>query len=147
VNDFLDFVQERKNIADYLVFEFRQDKFEKINPEQWGVIKKLTDLGFKLSLDHIDNWLIDVEKLFMYGFRYMKISRDTFKKGLLDKGNMIPPSQMKALLNDYGIKLIVEKVENQDDYQQILSLGNVDMGQGYEFGTPEKLDRSRFGMK
>ncbi len=51
---------------------------------------------------------------------------------------VLPTSEMKAYIEDFDLKLIVEKVEDEQAVARLLDHG-VDLAQGYLFGLPRLM--------
>ena len=123
-----------------VVFEFQQQAYSGRNEQLREAMRTLSLAGCPLSLDHVNDRLLDVEYLSLSGVRFLKIGLSLFLKGVADRGQQLLPDQLRPLLHRYGISLIIERVENEKDYARILEEGGTDYAQGFLFGAPERFD-------
>jgi len=95
------------------------------------------------ALDHVADLDIDFIGLRDRSFRFVKIDAHTFLHGLDDKGSAFSAADMKRALDDFDIKLIVEKVEDEDAVAKLLDYG-VELAQGYLFAKPKPMSPALF---
>lgn len=145
--DFVDVMAANAKLAPNLIFEFSQDDVESSRAEMEEYIFRLGRLGFSFSIDRVhDLTRLDIPALAKRRFRYIKIDsaqmlqRKAVADGVGAEGGGIAVIEinvaaLKRVLQAYGIELIAEKIESEDDLAELLGHG-IDYGQGYLFGVP-----------
>jgi cyclic-di-GMP phosphodiesterase, flagellum assembly factor TipF len=128
---FVDFIEHNLDLANRLVFEFKQDDVAHHGVALERDLKLLGRLGFQFSMDHVTDLKMDFAALADRHFAYIKIPAKTLLKGAGD----IYPADLKRAMERHGIDLIVEKVEDERTVVQLLDF-DVNYGQGYLFGEP-----------
>jgi cyclic-di-GMP phosphodiesterase TipF (flagellum assembly factor) len=146
-SDFVDVMAANTGLARNLIFEFSQDDVESSRAEMEEYIFRLGRLGFSFSIDRVhDLTRLDIPALAKRRFRYIKIDsaqmlqRKAVADGVGAEGGgtaviEINVAALKRVLQAYGIELIAEKIESEDDLAELLGHG-IDYGQGYLFGVP-----------
>ncbi len=132
---FLEFLQQNQELSGALVFEFSQDTLDTAGPLELESLALLHEMGFRFSLDHVANLDIDFGTLADRGFSFLKVGASTMIDGMKNAGAQIHSADLKDLLSRYGIELIVEKVESENQVVTLLDY-EVGMGQGYLFSEP-----------
>lgn len=135
---FLDYMQHNRDLGSQMVFEFSQDALLKAGREGEANLKRLSSLGFALSLDNIKSLALDFSKMRQLGFNYVKVRSDMLTKGMGAAGAAVAAEDFKSLLSRYGLNLIAERVEDEKTVLQLLDYA-VDFGQGYLFGEPRAV--------
>jgi len=135
---FVDFVEHNLDLANRLVFEFKQEDIADHGAALARDLKLLGQLGFQFSMDHVTDLRIDFSALAERHFDYIKIPAKT----LLTAPGDIHPADLKRAMERHGIDLIVEKIEDERTVVQLLDF-NVDYGQGYLFGEPRPARATR----
>lgn len=128
---FVDFIEHNLDLANRLVFEFKQEDVANHGVALAHDLKLLGRLGFQFSMDHVTDLNLDLAALAERHFDYIKIPAETLLKGAGD----IHPADLKRAMERHGIDLIVEKVEEERTVVQLLDF-DVDYAQGYLFGEP-----------
>jgi cyclic-di-GMP phosphodiesterase TipF (flagellum assembly factor) len=133
--DFSEFIAANAELASQLVFELNQDDVANRWDEVAPFLMRLARLGFTFSLDRVTNLDLDVPELTRRHFRFVKID----VAGLLARARQDAQSiaSLKRSLDRAGIDLIVEKIEDEADLIEALDF-QIDFGQGYLFGGPQK---------
>jgi len=131
-HDFLDFLREYPELAQGLFFEFSQADLT-AGIDHRDALRRLANLGYRLSLDHVTNLDIDLKDLAALGFKLLKVDAaqlvDAVRAGHLDMG------ELRLELDRSGIDLVVEKIESEDLLLEVLDC-RPDFGQGFLFGEP-----------
>ena len=135
---FIDFIEHNLDLANRLVFEFKQEDVANHDAALSRDLKILGRLGFQFSMDHVTDLHIDFAALAERHFDYIKIPAET----LLSNAGDIHPADLKKAMERHGIDLIVEKVEDERTVVQLLDF-DVDYGQGYLFGEPRPARATR----
>ncbi|MCR9257928.1 MAG: EAL domain-containing protein [Alphaproteobacteria bacterium] len=135
---FIDYLAQNKALAQMVVFEFNQRDFQAGNLKAAESIKRLAELGYRFSLDQIEDLDIDPEAMSRFGFKYVKMDA----RRLLEYANHEPPlldvSILKGELDRQAMDLICDKIEDEATMRELLD-HPVDFGQGYLFGQPKAV--------
>ena len=132
---FLEFMQQNRELAGSLIFEFSQATVNGAGPLEQESMSLLKEIGFRFSLDHVTDLNIDFNLLSDQGFRFLKVDAHTLIDGMAGAGAQIHSADLRALLARYGIELVAEKVETERDVVNLLDF-EVGLGQGYLFSEP-----------
>jgi cyclic-di-GMP phosphodiesterase TipF (flagellum assembly factor) len=81
---FLDFLQENKDLANALIFEVGQAAFEARDGGQVRAMAKLADLGFRFSLDKVADLNLDVRDLARSDVKFIKVSASVLAEQLTE---------------------------------------------------------------
>jgi cyclic-di-GMP phosphodiesterase TipF (flagellum assembly factor) len=133
--DFIDFMEDNDELAPNLIFEFAHADLAAHDKAALAELNRLADLGFRFSVDQVADLDLNVTALASRRFAFVKIDANL----LLGRLGHDPPEgdvrDFKALLDQAGIDLIVEKIEGEAQLIELLDY-NIDYGQGYLFGSP-----------
>ena len=135
---FIAFMEANKDLAPRLTFEFSE---EDIAANWDGVFEQLTllsGLGFGFSMDHVTQLGFAPSQMASRNFKFVKVDIETILSRSEDGGHNL--SVLCQELERKGMKLIVEKIENQDQLDRLLKLGKY-LAQGFLLGEP-RLSRS-----
>ncbi|MES2255028.1 MAG: EAL domain-containing protein [Pseudomonadota bacterium] len=135
---FLDYMQANRDLAGQIIFEFAQDAVLKAGPVGEQNLARLVELGFALSMDHVQTLALDFVKLKLMGFRHLKVRADILTRGMNDAGAAVAAEDFKKLLSRHGLNLIAERVEDEKTVVQLLDY-TVDYAQGFLFGEPRAV--------
>jgi len=134
---FLEFLADNTELAEDLIFEFSQADVE----GQWDTvgesIERLSSLGFRFSMDQVDNLSLDLRTLTRRNFGFVKLDAGMLLQVMRQDDG---PRQIDAMieqLTDHRITLIVEKVDTERELVELLD-HNIHFGQGYLFGEPRE---------
>jgi cyclic-di-GMP phosphodiesterase, flagellum assembly factor TipF len=141
--ELVEFLEENSGLAESLMFEIKQPQLQGLTRAELGCLDTLGALGYGFSLDHVADLDLDLTGLRDRYFRYLKVDARTFLHGMEDGGAPVPASDMKAYLEEFDIKLIVEKVEKEGDVARLLDYG-VELAQGHLFGEPKPMSPALF---
>jgi cyclic-di-GMP phosphodiesterase TipF (flagellum assembly factor) len=141
---FLDYMQANRDLAGQIIFEFAQDAILKAGSVGEQNLARLAQLGFALSMDHVETLALDFVRLKAMGFRHLKVRADMLTRGMNDAGAAVAAEDFKKLLSRHGLNLIAERVEDEKTVVQLLDY-TVDYAQGFLFGEPRAVreDASR----
>ncbi len=130
--DFLEFLGEYPELAQGLFFEFSQSDLT-TGLDHRDALRRLSNLGYRLSLDQVTNLDIDIKDLASLGFKYLKVDANQLlaavRSGDVDMG------ELRLTLDRSAVDLIIEKVETEDQLLEVLDC-RPDYGQGFLFGEP-----------
>jgi cyclic-di-GMP phosphodiesterase TipF (flagellum assembly factor) len=135
---FLDYMNANKDLAGLIIFEFAQDAVLKAGPAGEKNLARLAEMGFALSMDHVQTLALDFVKLKGIGFRHLKVRAETMVQGMNGAGAAVAAEDFKKLLSRHGLNLIAERVEDEKTVVQLLEYA-VDFAQGYLFGEPRAV--------
>jgi len=143
---FLEFLNENRDLAGSLIFELGQDAFATRGSVEARNMAKLADLGFRFSLDKVTSIDFDLQDLHRSDVRYVKIGASLLLEQLLEvegKPAMkflkdIHAGDYAGLLARYGIEVIAEKVESEKQVVDILDI-EIGYAQGHLFGEPRAI--------
>ncbi len=143
---FLEFLNENRDLAGALIFELGQDAFAARGSVEARNMAKLADLGFRFSLDKVSSIDFDLQDLHRSDVRFVKIGAGILLDQLLNiEGKPalkflkdIHAGDYASLLARYGIEVVAEKVENEKQVVDILDL-DIGYGQGHLFGEPRAI--------
>lgn len=141
---FLDYMQANRDLAGQIIFEFAQGAILKAGSVGEQNLARLAELGFALSMDHVETLALDFVRLKAMGFRHLKVRADMLTRGMNDAGAAVAAEDFKKLLSRHGLNLIAERVEDEKTVVQLLDY-TVDYAQGFLFGEPRAVreDASR----
>ena len=139
--DFIDFMADNKNLTSSLVFEFSQETILDKNYDIQNGLERLSKLGFRLSLDQIQQLNLDLPKLASKGFKFIKIDAHLLHEMARGDTPNLNMRALKGALDRVAMDLIVEKIENEEMLKDLLDL-QIDFGQGYLFGAPKAATAS-----
>jgi cyclic-di-GMP phosphodiesterase, flagellum assembly factor TipF len=135
---FLDYMQANRDLAGQIIFEFSQAAVLNAGPLGEGNLARLAELGFALSMDHVETLALDFVKLKTIGFRHLKVRADILTGGMNGAGAAVAAEDFKKLLSRHGLNLIAERVEDEKTVVQLLDY-TVDYAQGFLFGEPRAV--------
>jgi cyclic-di-GMP phosphodiesterase TipF (flagellum assembly factor) len=134
----LDFLEANRVLAPSLVLEFRQHTFRHLGPVESEHLATLHRLGYRFSIDNVDDLRLDPRELADRGVKYIKIPASL----LLDQTQLaaadIHAADLADLLARYGIDLIAERIEGERAVVDLLDY-DVRFGQGFLFAPPRPL--------
>ena len=134
-HDFIEFMGDNAELAPNLFFEFAQADLAAHDASALDELDRLSDLGFRFSVAQISHLDLNVTALASRHFGFVKVEAAM----LLQRIRRQPPEaelrDFKALLDQAGIDLIVEKIEGEAELVELLDY-NIDYGQGFLFGEP-----------
>lgn len=128
---FVDYMRSQHDLAQRLVFEFRQSDLEEMDGPVLEKLSALAKRGFCFSMDHVSDLALDPKWLSDHAIRYVKVDASALRSGAGD----IDPRDLKRLLSRHGIALIVSRIEDENAVVNVLDF-DVEYGQGYLFSEP-----------
>jgi cyclic-di-GMP phosphodiesterase TipF (flagellum assembly factor) len=141
--ELVEFMEENSGLSESLIFEVSQSAILGLSADELGALDTLGALGYGFSLDHVADLDVDFASLRDRSFRFVKIDAKTFLHDMAAKGSPFTAAEMKRALDDFDMKLIVEKVEDEGQVAQLLDYG-VELAQGYLFGRPKPMSPALF---
>ena len=136
--ELVEFMEENSGLSGSLVFEISQKAMDGLTRGELAALDTLGALGYGFSLDHVGDLDVDFASLRERHFRFVKIAATIFLDDMEARGAALPASEMKAYIEDFDLKLIVEKVEKESAVARLLDYG-VELVQGHLFGEPKLM--------
>ena len=135
---FLDYMQANRDLAGQIIFEFSQSAVLKAGAAGEKNLRFLANLGFALSMDHVETLALDFLRLKSIGFSHIKVRASTLTQGMEGANAAVAAEDFKKLLSRHGLNLIAERVEEEKTVIQLLDY-SVDYAQGFLFGEPRAV--------
>lgn len=135
---FIEFMQQHRELAGLLIFEISQDTLTHCTPTESTNLTHLADLGFTFSMDKVTTLDLDFALARTRQVRYFKVPSKLLLGDPEKAGARVHPADLKELLQRFGLNLIAERVEQERDVVNLLDY-NVDYGQGFLFGEPQPI--------
>jgi cyclic-di-GMP phosphodiesterase TipF (flagellum assembly factor) len=135
---FMEWLEENRELAGLLIFEISQETFETLNPVESANITRLGEMGFTLSVDRVTHLDIDFKLARARRVRFLKVPASLIVGDPQQTGVGIHPADLKQWLMRYGLNLIAERIEYEREVLGVLEY-QVDYGQGFLFGEPKPL--------
>ncbi|HZT48777.1 MAG TPA: EAL domain-containing protein [Hyphomicrobiaceae bacterium] len=118
-----------------LVLSFAQSEVRAFTPAHTKALAALTPLGFRFALEAVTDLDMDFAALKNMGFAFVELDAPVFLDGLPCAGGRIPASDICRHLADFGLSLIVGRIEDDWLLARVLGFG-VLFGKGALFGGP-----------
>jgi cyclic-di-GMP phosphodiesterase, flagellum assembly factor TipF len=141
--ELVEFMEENAGLSESLIFEVDQPSLLSLNDTELGALDTLAALGFGFSLDHVADLDMDFIGLRNHSFRFVKVNAKDFLGGMKDKRAAFSAADLQRALNEFEMKLIVEKVDDESQVAKLLDYG-VDLAQGHLFGKPRPMSPALF---
>jgi len=135
---FLDYMQANRDLAGQIIFEFAQSAVLKAGAAGERNLRRLSEMGFALSMDHVETLALDFLRLKSLGFSHIKVHAAMLTGGMQGAQAAVAAEDFKKLLSRHGVNLIAERVEEEKTVVQLLDY-SVDYAQGYLFGEPRAV--------
>ena len=133
--NFIEFMADNTALAADLIFEFPYATIANRDENIERHLRQLTSLGFRFSVDQVSSLNIDYGDLTRHRFKYVKIDKDVILAEVRHPSGQIAIEDIKQVVNRHGMDLIVEKIEKESVFLELLDL-RADFGQAYLFGAP-----------
>ena len=131
----LQFLRSDRDLAPYLIFEFRQSEFVILNEQVKALLKGLARTGCQFSIDNVTQPNLNYADLRDLNVKFIKMDSSDLIKILGTDGGSEQIHKLKKRLDAEDMTLIVEKVETERDVRELLDF-EIDFGEGYLFGKP-----------
>ena len=135
---FLDYMQANRDLAGQIIFEFAQEAVLNAGAAGERNLRRLSEMGFPLSMDHVETLALDFPRLKAMGFSHLKVRATTLVGGMDGANAAVAAEDFKKLLSRHGLNLIAERVEDEKTVVQLLDF-TVDYAQGFLFGEPRAV--------
>ena len=146
---FLQFMKENRDLAHAMIFEIGVRSFNNRSSVATRNMARLSELGFRFSLDKGEGLDFDLTALHQTGVRFVKVSSDRLLAELVPGGQRpmsniardIAPEDVMAVFARYGVQVIAEKIEDEKSVIEVLEF-DIPFGQGHVFGAPRPIKGS-----
>jgi cyclic-di-GMP phosphodiesterase TipF (flagellum assembly factor) len=136
--EILQFLDANRALAPSLMLEFKQSTLHAMGPLETESLAALREQGFRFCMDQVTDLRMEPRDLGERGIRYVKV-QSTF---LLDEahsaGSDIHAADLSDLLGRFGISLIAERIEAENQVVDLLEY-DVRFGQGFLFSQPRPV--------
>jgi cyclic-di-GMP phosphodiesterase TipF (flagellum assembly factor) len=119
-----------------LVLSFAQSEVRAFTPGHIEAIASMAAAGFDFAMEQVTDLDMDFSALRSLGFQFVELDAPVFLDGLPAAGGRIPASDICRHLADFGLTLIVGRIEDDWLLARILGFG-VLFGKGTLFGGPK----------
>jgi EAL domain-containing protein (putative c-di-GMP-specific phosphodiesterase class I) len=120
-----------------LVLSFAQSEVRNFTAGHAEALGQLAKAGFRFALEEVTDLDMDFGGLQAMGFDFVKLDAPVFLEGLAAPGGVrVPASDICRHLSDFGLTLIVGRIEDDWLLARILGFG-VLFGKGTLFGGPK----------
>lgn len=131
-------------LARSLVLELSQAAFARLGPAERATLSDLAELGFRLSMDRVENLRLDGRELAQQGVRFLKLPAERLLDPASAQGLPIHPADLAGLLGRHGVELVATHVEDERTVPELLDM-EVAAAQGALFGVPRPVRPPRDG--
>lgn len=146
---FLEFIQDNRDLSGSLIFEVGARDFSSRSAVAARNMGRLSDLGFRFSIDKADGLDVDLPELQGEAVRFLKVEGRKLLDQLVPGGprpkssvtRELDANDVPAVFMRYNVDLIAEKVEQEKDVVEILEF-DIPFGQGHVFGEPRPIKGS-----
>jgi cyclic-di-GMP phosphodiesterase TipF (flagellum assembly factor) len=118
-----------------LVLAFAQSEVRAFTPGHVQALAALAAAGFRFALEAVTDRDMDFAGLKKMGFAFVELDAPVFLDGLPSAVGRVPASDICRHLADFGLTLIVGRIEDDWLLARILGFGVV-FGKGTLFGAP-----------
>lgn len=130
-------VQQAKNARGMgLILALSQAAARTLTDIQISGLNALTTAGCRFALEEVGDLKMDFASLKAVGFAFVKLEAPVFLEGLAAAGGRVAASDVVRFLGEYGLTMIVARVEDDWMLARILGFG-VQFGMGGLFGGPK----------
>jgi cyclic-di-GMP phosphodiesterase TipF (flagellum assembly factor) len=118
-----------------LVLAFTQSEVRAFTPGHTEALGALAAAGFTFALEEVTDLEMDFAQLKEMGFAFVELDAPVFLDGLPAPGGRVPASDICRHLAEFGLTLIIGRIEDDWLLARILGFGVV-FGKGTLFGGP-----------
>ena len=119
-----------------LVLSFSQAATRALTDIQLNGLNALTAAGCRFALQEVVDLNMDFGALKAAGFSFVKLDAPAFLEGLPAAGNRVAAADLCRHLGEFGLTLVVSRIEDDWMLMRILGFG-VQLGMGGLFGGPK----------
>lgn len=133
--EFINMMAQNAELAPAIVFEFSQRAMEAADDALLHDLGRLSQLGYRFSLDQVTHFDLNPAQLSSHHFRYMKVEAERLVAAARAGALGDDPREFKRMWDSFAIDLIADHVESEPMLLELLDM-YLDFGQGYLFGEP-----------
>lgn len=131
----LEFLRAERDLANYLIFEFRHDEFNGLNDQVKALLKGLAKTGCQFSIDNVTTMNLDFNALSSLSIRFIKMDSNELMKIIEAEDGVDDLNRFQKRLEAQDMTLIADKVETERDVSELLDF-EINFGEGFLFGKP-----------
>jgi cyclic-di-GMP phosphodiesterase TipF (flagellum assembly factor) len=135
---FAEFMEANRALAPSLIFEFSQRTVREMGPIEHESLAVLSRMGFRFSMDRVEDLRIEPRDLAERGFRFIKVPGSLLLSRAGTPATDIHPADFASHLARYGIDLIADRIESEGMVVDLLDY-DVRYGQGFLFSPPRPV--------
>jgi cyclic-di-GMP phosphodiesterase TipF (flagellum assembly factor) len=132
------FLEANRALAPSLVLEFRQTTWRAMGPLELESLGALREVGFRFSMDHVDNLSLEPRDLTERGIRFVKAPATLLLADTAAGRNDIHVADLAGMLVRFGVNLIADRIEQEAQVVDLLDY-EVKFGQGFLFSPPRPV--------
>ena len=136
--ELVEFLEENSTLGDSLTFRLSQPSIQDLGAIELASLRTLGKIGFGFSLDHVADLDLDYAALRDHFFRFVKLEANTFLQGMEAARAPVAAADMRSYLDRFDLKLIVEKVEDEQSLERLMDDG-VEFAQGDFVAEPRPV--------
>jgi len=133
-----DLAEANRVLARVLMFEVPYNVLRMAGAQENEHLARLTDLGFRLAVDHVPDLRFDARDLADRKCGFLKVAASVLLDRNFQAAADIHPADMAGLLSRNGIELIAEKIETEETVVDLLDF-DLKFGQGNLFSPPRPV--------
>ena len=128
------------NYIQYFEFEITENCFIENQKENISRLNDLRNMGFSISLDDFGTGYASMSYLQRIPIDLIKIDQSILADFLDDKEHCEIISAIVSMAHNLNLKVVAEGIENEAQVAFLRSI-NCDMGQGFYYGRPMRIDQ------
>jgi cyclic-di-GMP phosphodiesterase TipF (flagellum assembly factor) len=136
--EILQFMDANRALAPSLMLEMRQSTLHAAGALEAESLAALRDLGFCFCMDTVTDLRLEPRDLSERGIRYVKVAASVLLDEAVSASSDIHAADLSDLLGRYGISLIAERIEGENQVVDLLEY-DVRFGQGFLFSQPRPV--------
>ena len=132
------FMEANRVLAPSIVLEFKQSAWQDMGPLELEGLASLRELGFRFCMDQVTELRMDPRDLAERGVRFVKAPASLLLAHAETTAFDIHAADLSDLLHRYGISLIADKIEAENQVVELLDF-DLRFGQGFLFSPPRPV--------
>ncbi len=133
-----DLAEANRVLAPVLMFELPLQVLRTTGAQENECLARLSDLGFRLSVDHVPDLRFDARDLADRKCGFLKVAASVLLDRNFQAAADIHPADIAGLLARNGVDLIAEKIETEETVVDLLDF-DLKFGQGNLFSPPRPV--------
>jgi cyclic-di-GMP phosphodiesterase TipF (flagellum assembly factor) len=136
--EFQSFLAQNRQVADLVQFEFTQAAVREMGPLEIETLRAIADIGFRFSIDNVDDLKMDFRGLADIGFRTVKVAADRLLGRAAVVTGDIHPADLSGHLQRQGMGMVVDRIETESQVIDLLDY-EIRFAQGFLFSAPRQV--------